>query len=129
MTQMVDCYYNEFVKFAERYGIYYDEVSSTIYNWYKNAYKLAESAQLGALNAYSKSSRKKIIYDWSLKEQKLEQRLFKDLDYTIQNVAYIQNAEYYESIKEAVEKNNTQKKNLIKKKSDTGLKKLLKKIY
>tara|TARA_B100000787_G_C16163541_1_gene282684 strand:- start:39 stop:1124 length:1086 start_codon:yes stop_codon:yes gene_type:complete len=87
MIDVIDCRYNEFVNIAKRYEIFSDEVSDTIYTWYKNAFAISKSLQHSALYANSQRQRKYAVQDWAEKTQRMEYKLFKDLDIVIKKIA------------------------------------------
>ena len=87
MTQLVDCQYKELVRLLIQYDIYYDKVSDTLYSWYTTSFRMAETAQDVSINAETQRIRNLAIEDFVIKSFRVQQKLFKDLDYTIQIVA------------------------------------------
>ena len=90
ITQDARCQYSALVDLTEKHKVYTKEFVTIMYSWHQNLFSMAKTTGI----ALSRRWNDEIINDYISRARKLEKRLFKDLDRTIQEKASRENVKY-----------------------------------
>ena len=80
LTRAAKCNYNEAVRLAKEYHLFYGDFASELYDWHKNDFESSKSIALALIRCNTKNCRNRTLDELDKIQDKIFSRLFLNLD-------------------------------------------------